>query len=264
LAVLFSAANQAVSALAFDIVRGSLTELGVVAQGENPNAEDSAWGLEKLQRTIDRANAEREFVFAVNFLQFTTRANGGTGPNGAHTIGPGGDFNLPTRPVKIASGNFILNPGTSNPIYAPPIRMMDKDWWANLPTPQLVSTIITHCYYESTNPLGALNFWPQINYANPVRLEIWNSLQQAISLNTGLALPQAYWDWLIYEVAMALLPSYPAAETSAAALRENWLRTVNVIEENNYEPPKIDTDAGMPNSRKGGRPDFNFLTGLRE
>ena len=30
------------------------------------------------------------------------------------------------------------------------------------------------------------------------------------------------------------------------------------------DPPRIDTDSGMPNSGGEGRPDFNFLTGLRE
>jgi hypothetical protein len=254
--VTLTAGDQAVTALASDIVTAALQEIGVTAAGEVPDPQDSAWGLQKLQRMIDQWNAVRELIFAVSFLQFNLTAN-----HSPHTIGPNGDFNLPIRPVDVASASFILNSGTSNPVDSP-IQIKTKDWWAALPTKTLLSSIVTHLYYEPTNPLGTLNFWPVCTVANPVRIEIWNSISQAVSLKTQLALPQGYWEAAVMDLAVKLCPSFE--RPVSPDLKEAWNRAMRIIEENNYQPPRIATDDAMPNSRKGGRPDFNFLTGLRE
>jgi hypothetical protein len=107
-----------------------------------------------------------------------------------------------------------------------------------------------------------LNFWPICTIANPVRLELWNSIAQAINLQTILSLPQGYWEALVTDLAVKLAPSYN--RSVSPELKESWSRAMGIIQDNNYVPPRIETDAGMPNSRKGGRPDFNFLTGMRE
>lgn len=254
MAINLTSGSQAISCLASDVVAAALLEIGVTAAGENPAAEDAAWGLQKLQRLIDSFNARRELIFSMNFKQFTTTAN-----LAPHTIGPGGDFNVPIRPVQIAGASFILNSGTSNPVYTP-IRIRDAAWWNANPIPSLETSIITDLYYEPDSPLGQLNFYPICNISNPVRLEIWNSLMQAVSLNTQLGFVQGYWDAVVLTLAVNLCPSFRL--TVSPDLRQARTEAMRIITANNDKAPRIQTDLGMPSARRNARPDFDFLTGL--
>jgi hypothetical protein len=256
LTVQFSSTNQAVSAKASDLVNSALLEIAVLAAGEAPEPQDAAWGLEKLQRIVDQFNARRELIFSIGLNQYTLIAN-----HAPHTIGPGGDFNVPIRPVTVKSASFILNPGTDNPVRMP-IKVRDSDWWAANPVQEQTSTIVTHLFYNPATGLGQLNFWPICTLAGVVDLETWNSLSQAVSLNSMLGFPQGYWDALVMELAVRLAPSFEMPVSSD--LKEQWNRAMRVIQANNDKPPRIDTAAGTPSSSRGGRPDFNFLTGLRE
>ncbi len=249
--------NSAVSAAPTDLILSALNEIGVIAAGEPLMPQDAAWGLEKLQRLIDQWNARRELIFSVGFNLYNLQAN-----HAPHTIGPGGDFNVPVRPVNVVSAAFILNSGTATPFDAP-INIRDADWWAANPLKSLVSSIVTELYYDPASPLGNLNFYPISEIANPVRLETWNLLAQALTLQTQLGFVQGYWDAIVSDLAMRLCPSYE--RTPSEELREQWNRAMRIIQANNDAPPIINADGGgMPTSRRGGRPDFNFLTGLRE
>jgi len=227
----------------------------VLADGERVSPDDAGVALPRLQRWVDQINARRELIFSVLFSTFNLKAN--TAP---HTIGPNGDFNVPLRPVKVKSAAFLLNSGSQE--VDSPIRVMDSDWWAGLPTKSLQSPIVTHLYYDPAAPLGNLNFWPICNIANPVRLEMWNSIAQPINVNAKLSLPPGYWDAAVLSLAVKLCPVFN--RQASPDLRQDRNAAMRIIEANNDKPPRIDTDMGSPNSRKGGRPDFNFLTGLRE
>lgn len=255
--VAFTNSNNAASALASDIIQGALEELGVLAEGEKASAGDLGVALPRLQRWIDQANARRELIFSIAFTLFNLIAN-----HAPHTIGPGGDFNVLLRPVRIVGANFVLNSTSSNPIDSPVIRIMDADWWQRNPTKSLLSSITTHLYYDPTAPLGTLNFWPICNINNPVRLEYWDSIAQPINPNSALVLAPGYWDAAVLSLARNMCSVYN--KQFSPDLRERWNYAMRVIEANNDKPPRIDTDMGSPNNRKGGRPDFNFLTGLRE
>lgn len=253
--VALSNANNAVSALASDIIQGALEEIGVLAEGEKVSAGYLSVSMPRLQRWIDQVNARRELIYSISFQQFTLLPN-----HAPHTIGPNGDFNIPLRPVRIVGAAFLLNSGSQT--VDTPIRVMDDDWWAGLPTKSLQSPVVTHLYYDEAVPLGNLNFWPICTIANPVRLEIWNSIAQAVSPQTKIALPPGYWDAAVLSLAKKLCPVFNRPFNQE--LREDWNKAMRIIEANNDKPPRIDTDCGSPNNRKGGRPDFNFLTGLRE
>jgi len=258
--VTLTASNNAVSALASDIAQGALEEIGAFGIEQNsPAPADVAVCLPRIQRWIDQANARRELIFSISFLQFTLLAN-----HSPHTIGPTGDFNMPLRPVKIVGANFILNAGSSNPVDSPVIRVMDEDWWQRNPVKSLQSSIVTHLYYDPATPLGNLNFWPICNVGNPVRLEVWNSIAQPISAQSALSLPPGYWDAAVLSLAENVWSMFKDDKPFPAHLQKRLNRAMRVIEANNDKPPRIDTDMGSPNNRKGGRPDFNFLTGLRE
>jgi hypothetical protein len=200
----------------------------------------------------------RQAIYGVNFTEFTLIPN-----HAPHTMGPGGDFNVTPRPVKIVYASFILNAGQgNNEVDAPPIHIRDADWWASNPTKSLVSTLCTDLYYEPSVPLGTCNFWPICNISNPVRLETWSSLTVPVGLTTQIAMPQGYWDALVLTLAVELCSSYDKEPSAFLAGRQQ--KALNIIIGNNAHPPRIRTDDCMPQSGGSGRPDFDFLTGLND
>lgn len=256
--VTLSPANSAIVATPQDIILSALLECGVVAAGEKLSPQDGAWGLEKLQRLIDQTNARREMIYSHAFTLYNLKAN-----HAPHTIGPGGDFNVPVRPMTVVSASFILNAGSANPVDTPINVDRDDAWFAALPLKSLATSIVTDLYYDAALGLGNLNFYPICNIANPVRLETWSSLAQAVSLQTKLGFVQGYWDWIVCDLAVKLCPSYNRAVPPD--LREQWRRASLIVQANNDKAPRIATNGGgMPGSGRSGRPDFNFLTGMRE
>lgn len=259
MSAIFTTGSNAISISARDLVASALLEIGVLSAGETPSAEDSAWSLQKLQRQIDQWNARRELIFSVGFQLFTMKAN-----HSPHTIGPGGDFDIPLRPTAIVGWNFILNGASANPVDVP-AHIRDDQWWQDNPLKSLASTISTDLYYSPDVPLGNCYFFPICQQANPVRLQIWSSLQQAVTLDTKLGFVQGYWDAVVCDLTVRLCPSFNKPVSSD--LREQWNRAMRIIEANNDGPPRINTNGGgMPASHGNNdcRPDFNFLTGLRE
>lgn len=253
--VAFTNSNNAVSALASDIIQGALEEIGVLAEGEKVTASYLGVAMPRLQRWIDQVNARRELIYSISFNLYNTLPN-----HAPHTIGPTGDFNIPLRPVKIVNAAFILNSGSQ--AVDMPIHIRDEQWWAGLPVKSLQTPIITDLYYDPSSPLGTLNFWPICTLVNPVRLEAWNSIAQPIASTSTLALPPGYWDATVFSLARKMCPTFN--KPFSPDLKEMWNQAMRIIEANNNQPPRLNLDIGSPNSRKGGRPDFNFLTGLRE
>ena len=239
-----------------ELVKSAMFEINYLAAGENPSAEDAAWGLQKLQRLIDKLNAVRQAIYSVLFSEFSLIAN-----HAPHTIGPDGDFNVTPRPVRISSAAFILNAGITGAVDSP-IHIRDKDWWAALPVKNLTSSISTDLYYSPDMPLGNCNFWPICDIANPVRLQLWSSIIVPLQLADLLSFPQGYWDAIVLSLAVEMCSATDKEPTPTLALRQ--LDAMRIIMGNNALPPRIRTDNSMPNSGGAGRPDFDFLTGLND
>jgi hypothetical protein len=256
----FTPTNASVSALATDIITAALMELNSIGAEETIAAADAAWGLSKLQRLIDQFNARRAMIYNVNFALYTLTPN-----HAPHTIGPGGDFDVPLRPTRLVGANLVLtNGGTSTDL---PLYIGDDAWWDSIRIKNLTSSLCTGVYYSPDTPLGNLNFWPIPTAANQVRLETWVNLTQAVNLQTALAMPQGYWDGLVLSLAKQLAPSFGAAALAivgSGVFADNYRMAMKALQGSNLASPRINNNqAGMPGKSKigSGKPDFNFLTG---
>lgn len=258
MAVTFS--GSSVTARAADLIQSAAYEIGAFSPGEAVSPAEALWCLEMLQRIIDSWNAKRTMIFSVGFETYNLTAN-----LSPHTIGPTGDFNTGPaanyRPVRISGASFVLNPGGATAVDLP-IQIRDKDWWNANPLKAMTSTVITDLYYDPGVPNGNLNFWPICNTNGVVRLEQWNSLAQALTLETAIGLAQGYWDALVTTLALALCPSFEKPPSPLLVARQAG--AIKAIFQNNVPVPRIDTSVGMPGTAGNGRPDFNFLTGMRE
>lgn len=253
----FTTNDSAVSAKASELYTSAFREIGIGAPGEALSAEDAAWGLEKLQRLIDRINAREAMIYNVNFSLFTLPTN-----KQPVTIGPGGDFDIPQRPVKIVSATLVLS--STNPAVEYPLPVRDNQWWRSQAVKGLVSMLPESIYYSPDTPLGNLYPWPIPSQQNQIRLESWVNLIQAVDANTVLAMPPAYWDFIVLQLATDLAPSYDEETLQkAAALAPQLREAKKILQANNIKSPRMSTAEAGQSPRDGRRSNFNYYTGQR-
>jgi hypothetical protein len=237
-----------------DIILQALIELGVHDPGEPLSAAEGAQGLTKFNRFLDARNAAERYIFAKQFFIGTITPN-----LQPHLIGPSGtaNFIMPQRPVKILAANILLNyPGPTT--VRVPVKVQDDMWWANNLAPAIASVIPTDLYYEPDWPNGSMFLWVVPTVAYPLELEIWRVLSQ-LQLADAFSMPPAYMDWIVYELARSLAPSFDADWTPLLeGLRKEAAALVIAP---NIGSPRLGTcDAGIPGKRAGNRSNYNYRT----
>lgn len=249
-------APNSITVTSQSLISAAMQEIGALSPGEQPSLEDAAWVLQKLQRLIDRYNAKDQMVYSVDFVVFTLQP----GPNPV-TIGPGGTFDCAQRPVSIDSASLIMNNGspTTQQVEVP-MNMRDDAWWAQQTIKGLTSTLPTDLYYSANWPLGNLYFWPAPTAANQVRLETRLVLGQIATYNAKFSMPPAYWDAIIYPLAVSLCPSFE--RSASPELMQLAREAIKAVESNNITSPRMFSDAPSGGSGSRGKSDFNFLSGL--
>lgn len=230
-----------------------MQEIGALAAGEQASTDDQAWSLQKLQRVIDQWDSERTKVYANTFTSFALSPN-----STPTTIGPTGIFAVNQRPIEIPSiGLQLIN---TNPTTVEiPLSPRDKDWWAAQRVKNLTSAIPTDYYYEPDWPNGNIWFWPVPNAANNVLVQQRTVLGQITAYGQSFSMPPAYWNLIIYELAISLCPSF--VRTASPELLSLWRAAVKAVEGNNIKSPRgVTGDVGMPGVRAIGG-DFNYYSG---
>lgn len=237
-----------------DLITAALQEIGAYAQGETVGANDAAFALQKLNRMIDGWNAQRLFVYNINFATYTLVP--GLNP---HTIGPSGaTYTVVQRPVRIEAANIVLNNVT--PSVKTPLNLRDDQWYAKLPVPSITTTIPTDLYYSPAWPNGQLYLWPvpATNYL--LELWTWVIISQYASYVTIVSLPPGYFDALAYSLAENLAPSF--GKQPGLLLVELARKSREVIKSPNSMSPSICTvDYGMPNENYKNLPSYNWRSG---
>jgi hypothetical protein len=250
-----------------DIITDSFIEIGACPPGEQPSADESQWGLRKVNYLVDVWQALEFYVYSRLFPTYNTVA-----ALSPHTIGPAAGATWATvlpRPVKIEGASQVQNPGTLGVDL--PINIRDRDWWMLQQQVKSIQTdVITDLYYNPTFPNGSLFFWPVPSVVAQIRLEIWNQVAsfQAITDPIGGpggvgTLPPAYRAALMLTLAEMLLPGSKrdAHPQLVKAAREARFAVFG----NNVKSPRMRTqDSGMPRAgAKGTKGDFNWITGGR-
>lgn len=252
------ATSNSITVSALDIISAAMMELGVLSASESPSAEDAQWGLTKLQRIIDRYNARLPMIYNVNFTIFTMPAQGNP-----FTIGPGATFDVNQRPVSIPSIGLILS-GT--PGVEIPMNRRDNDWWANNRIKDLTSTFPTDYYYspdwliqDDGGAWGQIFFWPEPTSSFQINVQSRQVLGEFNAVTDDFSMPPAYWDLIVYELAISLGPSFGVQPNSVLVAGQK--AALKAVQGNNISSPRLASDS--PSQTSGtSRPDFNFLDGL--
>lgn len=188
-------------AVASDIIAAALREIGILAAGETPSADDATDGLVSLNRLLDQFAAERLQIFTTTRTTWTIAAS-----DGSYTIGSTGDV-VVSRPVFIDHVNFLDT--STDPDSEYPLSRLTEDAYAGIVAKALTSTYPDSYYYNPTYPLGALTLFPTPTSATLTGvLYAPAAVAQFAALTTSVSLPPGYERMLVKNLAVDMLPSY--------------------------------------------------------
>lgn len=241
------------------IVNSAAKELGVLPSGQTLSATNAADFLEVLNRVVDDWNAQREAIYATDFLTFTF--DPGTNP---HTIGPNAaTWTTVQRPVAIEYASVVLSSGPTG-INAPKIKIHDQragipSWNMSLVTPNLTTSYPTDAYYDATWPNGSFYLWPVPSIAYDCQIQV-RLVLPFYALNTVFSMPPGYRSALILTLAEQCVDIF--ARPMPQTLPSRALASRARIFGNNTGSGRLVTrDSGMPNSQSSMRSNYNFYTG---
>lgn len=223
-----------------EICTDAMVELGALAAGEPPDADDLDLVLNQLARLVDNWNADRPAIFADQFLTFTI-----TPSLNPHTIGPtGATWTTSQRPVSIEGASMVTSAGT---FYKIDVR--SPAWYQDLATPELTSTIPTDLAYNPTWPNGSIYFYPVATVASEVQLLV-RGILAPYTLATVFSMPPGYRDAMTLTLAEMCEGPIPGTLSAAKHLAATQARA-RIFTNNLVIPNLSSMPAGMPGSNGG-------------
>jgi hypothetical protein len=185
-----------------DLLRSSFRLIGVLREGQGPNADDITDSLVVLNSMLEAWSIERLNVFTVQPATVTLDAG-----QQVYQIGTGSpDFAIP-RPIRIEAAN-VLTGATGGP-FELPLEILNLQQWTAIGIKSTPSTLPTRLFYDNQFPWGNLYFWPVPSVSVQVILWMWQALQTGFTdTSVTLAFPPGYADAIRYNLAVKLAPEW--------------------------------------------------------
>lgn len=241
------------------IIIEGLRELGVAAAGEPADPEDLALGQTRFNLVVDTWKADRLTIYQVLRNTFVVGAS-----TASFTIGPGGTWNTPTRPLAIVRAGFVDTAvSASNPLETP-IRVYTDEEWAAVGLKTMTSTLSFGLWYQTSfdSPLGLgkVFVYPILTRAGTIALYLPVAIDEVADDETGLAtvilVPPGYRKALITSVAIDMADAF-GIEPSATLVAK-WKAAMKTIKRSNIKPATLRLPARLTRRARGGG--YDILT----
>ncbi len=184
-----------------DLIRVSLKNLGVLATGENPTAQEQDDAFWSLNGMLDQWSTETLFIYSITQEVFTFISG-----TQVYSMGPGGTFDT-ARPTRFEGMMVRVNPNTNSQIDIPINPLTAKEWTA-ISVKNTTSSWPTHYYADMNAQFVNLYFWPVPNEDQAVFIMSWKPLSAFTSVDQLIQLPPGFNDALMYNLAVRLAPQY--------------------------------------------------------
>ena len=222
-----------------DLIRAALLDLGVIASGESPTADEAADAFRRLNLLLETWRLERLLVYGID--EVTKVLTGAS----SYTIGVGADINT-TRPVALERAGQRLA-GTSPTLEYPLAPLTDEEYEA-IAFKGLQSSIARWIYLDRAYPMATIRTWPVLPAGDTLALYLLHPLTAFASLDTTVALPPGYELALQSNLSLHLAPSYRDCVVSDD-LRMQARDSKALIKTANSKPRYLTLPAGMPTGR---------------
>jgi hypothetical protein len=204
----------------------------ILAVGDQPatltpsQTNDAIYTLNEI---LDSWNADGKMIFAQGINTFPIGNS-----QQVYTIGPGGNFNVPTRPSYIEFASFQMT--TSSPFVDIPIRILNVDEWNSIRIKNLATTVSFYLYMDANWPLANIYLWPEPSVGANLVLTYWNFLNSTIGINDTISMPPGYVRAVGLDLAINMAPMFGKAGSPTVAQLASTLS-------------KIKSDIGFNNLR---------------
>lgn len=208
------------------LVRGGLTDLGVVAAEEPMTAQQAEDGLALLNQLLDSLSLEQ-------LLVYYTPPTPIPWPSGTQVLtwGPGGD--IPSaRPLKLQPYAQYRDEATGLDL---PLTVFDRQAeYVALTLKSQASSTPQALYYAPSMPLGQVFVWPVPSMEWIIIVFPWQPLGEFVSLDAEIVFPPGYERLLRSGLALEAAPPYgvqPSPLTAAiyAEVKANIKRVNQVV-----------------------------------
>lgn len=204
------------------LVKAALRKIGALGVGEEVEAAEFVDAIDELNRMLDSWNTERLTVNVLGKTEWTLSA-----ATENVEVGPGGSLDQ-VRPNRMEQGEaFIRQTGTTTEYE---LTVWSRERWAQI-SEKAETGRPRILYYEPSFPLGVIHLWPVTDQQYDLILYTWNLLSQVSNVEQALALPPAYSDAIVNELAARLAPEYgkqtPPEIAIAASQSKANLKRIN-------------------------------------
>lgn len=232
----------------------ALMEIRMGRAGDSLEPELLEWARGKMNRLLDKWNADPAATFDVGFNTYALVAlqqDYTLGPSAANWAIAAG-----TRPEAITAANLILT--TSTPNVRVPLNVRDDQWWAANAVQDLTSAVPTDIYYTPSFPNGIVTVWPTPTTATNTIELIAPALLSQYNMTDSLWLPPGYREAITLTLAELCAPG--CGQEPSQTLSKFAADARIVVFGNNVTSRNIRTrDAGMPGG--GNRGGYSYRTG---
>jgi len=196
-----------------DAITAALQDLGVLAAGEVPAAEDSALALDRVNDWLDALATEGLTMYGRTRTTWTLTSGVST-----YSVGDGATVNV-ARPTGTEA---IDNLGYVDTSQSPAMeyllgRPLTEDAWAGIAQKAFQATYPSVWYYDPTFPTGTLTCWPVPTSSSlqgvlytPTPLAEFSALTDVVSL------PPGYRRFLRTNLAVELAPAFQVSPSPVA------------------------------------------------
>ena len=186
-----------------DVITMALKDVGVLGIGETPSPEDVNDALFKLNGMIAQWRRKRWLIYQL--VDYAFVANGAQ----SYSIGPGGDFNVPSRPDRLESA-FVrqINTSVGTRVDYPLWPIDSYEAYGRIVLKTLTS-FPQWIFYDPGYPLGRVYPWP-IPQASiyETHVLVKQTLPMSQNLSAQIMLPEEYIPALHYNLVLRLYPGY--------------------------------------------------------
>jgi len=185
------------------IIRMAMKDAGLLQEGDDPNSEQFADGLNRLNDIINFEQTQGLKLWLQYDLAVPLVAGQGT-----YTIGPGSDVDM-TKPTRVLSNAYYLD---SNNIRRPLIHI-SRDEYLRLSNPAGQGPI-TNYFVDKQRTELSVTFWliPDTQAATgSAHLLIQQQMTNMVSLTDSMSLPQEWFMWARWALAADLASGQPQA-----------------------------------------------------
>lgn len=194
------------------LIQDSMRTINVLASGETPTADEAADCLSILNEMVEAWALETLMLYHTPQFVFSI-----TPGQQVFTIGPGGDFDMPYRPIEIDRLYYRQQEGAPNELDLP-IIILTPDEFRGIRTKRTTSTIPTWAYVDYDYPLVTIQFWPIVREGDKkVVVYPLATLQQISDLDTLISMPEGYARALRFNLAVEISPEFSRPVTGDVA-----------------------------------------------